>query len=80
MTWWELWKARNDIISRDTIISLSTLSSRIASYFDPRPHRALSKPRRIIHHAEIDYSYPLGYFDGAAQNGLCGAGGVLKIS
>lgn len=79
VTVWELWKARNGIIFRDCHVTLPILATRIAGYFNTNCIASIPPRRRIVPHVEFDYCLPIGYFDGAAQNGICGAVGVLKV-
>ena len=35
---------------------------------------------RVLHHPFFPEGCPIGYFDGAEQNGVCGAGYIIRIN
>ena len=77
---WGVWLARNQAIFKDVFCSpalTGTLSVGIYYSF-PEQIRA-ARPRRHLS-LHIDKTLPWAFFDGAAQNNLCGGGAVLYLS
>lgn len=78
---WEFWCACNRVIFRDHKHVLHLILARIRARLpfeggSPSCHSL----HRISFFKETLFNFPLGYFDDAAQNGLYGAGMVLKLS
>ena len=76
---WYLWLFRNNCIFENNKPYASLLISKIESFLALYPVPQFTKKSRQIGPKPI-HSFPVGYFDGAAQLHLGGAGFVIYIS
>ena len=74
---WGIWIARNKAIFQD-ITSIAGITGVMSvGYYKAYPeHIRVARERRILE-VDIDRTSPWAYFDGAAQNNVCGGGAVL---
>ena len=74
---WGIWIARNKAIFQD-IISIQEITGVMSvGYYKAYPeHIRVARERRILE-VDIDRTSPWAFFDGAAQNNVCGGGVVL---
>lgn len=78
-TLWEVWTARNRLIfENQQPLGVLVIGKILASNCKFWPTKKVPCTARDFFD-EGAFAYPLGYFDGAAQGGLCGAGMVLKL-
>ena len=77
---WEYWKARNDYIFQDLPIFQNAIISKVCL----SPFLVLNSSkiasRRLISPPSGPKDMVIGYFDGAASAGSCGAGMVLLVN
>jgi hypothetical protein len=77
---WGVWLARNNLIFHDKSCTLeitSALSTSLSNVFSQ--HIRIAKQRMALELA-IDNYKPWGFFDGVAQNDICGGGALLYLS
>lgn len=77
---WEVWRARNQAIFRGHKTTTPLMAAKILHYYFPVSVNHSKMGCRTLSFSELDYCFPLGYFDGVAQDGVCGARMILKMS
>lgn len=75
---WECWKISNKVLFDDDKYFSSVMVSRIIGVYSEWHKSNSVKKNRIILQPSFPMDCPIGFFDGAAQTGVCGAGFVLK--
>ena len=69
---WGVWLARNQAIFKDVFCTPAITSTMTVGLYNSFPeHIRAGRDRRIIT-LDIDKSLPWDFFDGAAQNNMCG--------
>lgn len=77
---WGLWKMRNMILFDDFKLSLQHARSYIIHYVSDAPIQQRQPRLHLLFSPQVDNGRSCGFFDGAAQRGAGGAGGLLIIS
>lgn len=77
---WEIWKSRNALIFEDQFSSPSLVCSRAISHFLEFCSLSAGPKRRLIKSPLLNWSLPVGFFDGANKNSLGGADILLHIN
>jgi len=77
---WGVWLARNQAIFKDVFCSPVITGSLTVGLYNSFPERIRAGRIRRNATLDIDRSLPWAFFDGAAQNNLCGGGAVLFLS
>lgn len=75
-TIWEIWKVRNRFLFEPSIFLVSSL---IIKSFKEYHKKNPGKKMRILRLPIYDDAMSMGYFDGAAKEGYCGAGMLLLV-
>lgn len=76
---WEVWRTRNTFIFENSPVSItSPLSKGCSSPFFPNlvSSKQVGKP---VHPPPVIWDGSVGYFDGVAEDGYCGAGMVIRM-
>jgi len=77
---WGIWLARNGAIFQERASIPEIVSAQAVGIFKALPvHVRAVKQKRELD-TDLDKSHPWGFFDGAAQNDICGGGAVLHLS
>ena len=77
---WGIWLARNKAIFKDIPSTPAITGALSVGFFNSFPiHIRAARERRTLE-VEIDRTSPWAFFDGAAQNNLCGGGAVLYLT
>ena len=77
---WGIWIARNKAIFKDLASTPALTGMMAVGFFNSFPvHVRAARDRRMIE-VDIDRSSPWAFFDGDAQNNMCGGGAVLHLS
>ena len=77
---WGIWIARNKAIFKDLSSTPAITGMMAVGFYNSFPaHIRAARERRMLG-VDIDRSSPWAFFDGAAQNNMCGGGVVLHLS
>ena len=77
---WGIWIARNKAIFKD-LPSMPAITGMMGvGFYNSFPVYIRATRERRLLEVNIDRSSPWAYFDGAAQNNMCGGGVVLHLS
>ena len=77
---WGIWLARNKAIFEDINSIPVIIGSLSMGYYKSfSKHIRVARERRRLE-VELDRSSPWAYFDGAAQNNVCGGGAMLYLT
>ena len=80
MVIWGIWLARNKAIFKDTPSTPAITGALSVGFYNSFPvHIRAARERRTLE-VDIDRTSPWAFFDGAAQNNLCGGGAVLYLT
>ena len=77
---WGIWLARNGAIFQDKEFVLEITSAQSVGIYKALPKYVRATDQRRNLDYELDKTHPWGFFDGAAQNELCGGGDFLYLS
>eukprot|EP00253_Pinus_taeda_P004952 PITA_04952 len=77
IVFWQLWKARNQIIFQKNHVFWHLVEARIVAAFKDLPELPSAPPRRPRPPPIIDRSLPWAYFDGTANQQGCGGGIII---
>ena len=80
MVTWGIWLARNKMIFKGKECTPAITAGLVCGQVTTLPTRLMIKKQREVLDVAIDRSTPWGYFDGAAQNNICGGGVVLYVN
>ena len=76
---WEVWKARNVSIFSIFLQKTEFIYLKILSSFSEWCNEPLPKKCRNYSFPPFLQEHPVGFFDGAAKDGVCGAGILIKF-
>lgn len=76
---WEVWKCRNAAVFQDLRPNPYRVGIKATALFKAYSRRKAFKKHRILIPPTFESGISVGFFDGAQQLGLCGAGMVLYI-
>ena len=77
---WGVWLARNGSIFQDKVSSPELTSAQSVGLYKALPEYIRAAKQRRNLEFDLDKTHPWGFFDGAAQNELCGGGAILYLS
>ena len=77
---WGIWLARNGAIFKDKAIVPEITSAQSVGIYKALPEHVRAANQRRNLDYELDKTYPWGFFDGEAQNDICGGGAYLYLS
>ena len=76
---WGVWLTRNNLIFVDKGCIPEITASLSCGILSAFPQHIKVKNQRELLEVEIDRSNPWGFFDGEAQDNLCGGGDILLM-
>ena len=77
---WGIWLARNGAIFKEKVSIPEIISAQVIGLYKALPEYIRAADQRRNLDLLIDKTHPWGFFDGAAQNEMCGGGAVLYLS
>ena len=77
---WGCWLARNSLIFQHKACTPEITSALTVGIFTAFPQHIRAAKQREVLDLEIDKENPWGFFDGVAQNDVCGGGALLFLS
>ena len=77
---WGIWLARNGAIFQDKAFVPKITSAQAVGLFKALPEHVREANQRRNMEFDLDKYHPWGFFDGAAQNDVCGGGAYLYLS
>ena len=77
---WGIWLARNGAIFENKACLPAITSAQSVGLYKALPEHIRAAEQRRNLNLVLDKSYPWGFFDGAAQDDLCGGGAYLYLS
>ena len=77
---WGVWLARNNLIFSEIACLPAIVAGNACGYIKAFPQHICSTRQQERLEVEVDRRVPWGYFDGAAQNNVCGGRAILHVS
>ena len=77
---WGIWIARNKAIFKNLPSTPAIIGMMAAGFYNSFPVYIRAARERRLLEVNIDRSSPWAFFDGAAQNNMCGGGAILHLS
>ena len=76
---WGVWIARNNLIFSEKCCTLEITTTLASGILTAYAQHIRVKNQRDILEVEIDKSFPWAFFNGAAQENICGGGAILFL-